>query len=197
MRRESGGDTSVIAADPTPVEAALAQVGLADQETQVRNTLSASLSQAVFAKRVVLCEGHTDSVLLEAVASLDRPFEQDGIAVAECHGKSIFPVALAILRGLGIPCFVLFDADGQVKEKLEKSEKGTQADRDAQIEAIATKNRQLLELSRTGFDGDLETRIPTWKKGTPKPCHDRRNTPMSCSIAAPGWSPSPAAPLPT
>jgi transposase-like protein len=31
-------------------------------------------------------------------------------------------------------------------------------------------------LSRTRFDGDPETRIPTWKKGTPKPCHDRRNT---------------------
>jgi hypothetical protein len=53
------------------------------------------------------------------------------------------------------------------------------------------------DLSQARFDGDPETRIPTWKKGTPKPCHDRRNTPMSCSIAAPGWSPTPAAPLPT
>jgi putative ATP-dependent endonuclease of OLD family len=146
VRRESGGETSVVAADPDLVEAALKKVGLADQETQVRNTLSVSLSQAVFAKRVVLCEGRTDSVLLEAVAALDRPFEQDGIAVAECHGKSIIPVALAILNGLDIPCFVLFDADKQVKEKLEASEKGTQAERDAQIKAIATKNRQLLEL---------------------------------------------------
>ena len=52
-------------------------------------------------------------------------------------------------------------------------------------------------LSQAGFDGDPETRIPTWKKGTPKPCHDRRNTPMSCSIAAPRWSSSPVAPSPT
>jgi type III restriction enzyme len=52
-------------------------------------------------------------------------------------------------------------------------------------------------MSQAGFDGDLETRIPTWKKGTPKPCHDRRSTPMSCSIAVPGWSPTPAAPSPT
>lgn len=146
VRREGGGETSVVAADPGAVEAALQKVGLADQETQVRNTLSVSLSQAVFAKRVVLCEGRTDSVLLEAIATLDRPFEQDGIAVAECHGKSIIPVALAILKGLDIPCFVLFDADKQAKEKLEASEKGTQAERDAQIKAIATKNRQLLEL---------------------------------------------------
>lgn len=54
-----------------------------------------------------------------------------------------------------------------------------------------------INLSQSGFDGDPETRIPTWKKGTPKPCHDRRNTPMSCSIAVPGWSPSQAAPSPT
>lgn len=43
------------------------------------------------------------------------------------------------------------------------------------------------------FDGDPETRIPTWKKGTPKPCHARRNTPKSCSIAGPGWSSTPVA----
>ena len=52
-------------------------------------------------------------------------------------------------------------------------------------------------VSQAGFDGDLETRIPTWKKETPKPCHERRNIPMSCSIAVRGWSPSPAVPLPT
>lgn len=146
VRREGGSDTSVIAADPAAIEAALEKVGLADQETQVRNTLSVSLSQAVFAKRVVLCEGRTDAVLLEALASLDHSFEQDGIAVAECHGKSIIPIALAILNGLDIPCFVLFDADRQVKKRLEESEKGTQAERDAKLMEIATKNRRLLEL---------------------------------------------------
>lgn len=175
VRREGGSDTSVVAANPGLVAAALQEVGLSDQETQVRNTLSVSLSQAVFAKRVVLCEGRTDSVLLEALASRDRPFEHDGIAVAECHGKSIIPVALAILNGLGIPCFVLFDADRQVKEKHEKSTKGTQADRDAQIAAIATKNRQLLELCGhapedwpernvrdrcANFTGNVESDIP-------------------------------------
>ena len=57
----------------------------------------------------------------------------------------------------------------------------------------ATQRGGNVKLSQAGFDGDPETRIPTWKKGTPKPCHDRRSTPTSCSIAAPGWSPSPAA----
>lgn len=175
VRRDTRDGTKVVAADPSLVTAALENVGLADQEPQVRSTLSISLSQAVFAKRVVLCEGRTDAALLEAVASLDRPFEQDGIAVAECHGKSIIPVAIAILKGLEIPCFVLFDADRQVKEKLEQSEKGTKAERDAQIAAIATKNRQLLELCGespeewperdvrarcSNFTGNVESDIP-------------------------------------
>ena len=146
VRRNPGADTTAVAADPKAVEDALDAVGLSDQETQVRNTLSASLSQAVFAKAVVLCEGRTDAALLEAVATLDRSFENDGIAVADCHGKSIIPVALAILRELDIPSFVLFDADRQVKEKLEASDKGSEADRHAQIAAIATKNKQLLQL---------------------------------------------------
>jgi transposase InsO family protein len=41
----------------------------------------------------------------------------------------------------------------------------------------------LVLVSQAGFDGDPETRLLTWKKETPKPCHDRRNTLKSCSIA--------------
>lgn len=175
VRRSSGGDTAVAAADPQAVEDALEEVGLSDQETQVRNTLSVSLSQAVFAKAVVLCEGRTDAALLEAVANLDRSFEHDGIAVADCHGKSIIPVAIAILKELDISCFVLFDADRQIREKLEASDKGSEADRQAQIAVIAAKNEQLLKLcgeqaqewpdravrdSCANFAGNVESDIP-------------------------------------
>jgi hypothetical protein len=66
-----------------------------------------------------------------------------------------------------------------------------------QLSKLTTSGKHVLKVSQARFDGDPETRIPTWKKGTPKPCHDRGNTPMSCSIAVPGWSPSPAAPSPT
>lgn len=175
VRRISGADSTVVAANPGAVEDALTVVGLSDQGTQVRNTLSVSLSQAVFAKAVVLCEGRTDAALLEAVASLDRSFEHDGIAVADCHGKSIIPVALAILKELDIPTFVLFDADRQIKDKLEASQKGSEGDRQAQTAAIATKNRQLLELcgepaddwpdravrdACANFTGNIESDIP-------------------------------------
>jgi predicted ATP-dependent endonuclease of OLD family len=144
-RRESGA-SSVVATDPGAVQRALKAVGLVDQERQVRLTLASSLSQAVFAKGVVLCEGKTDAAMLEAVAAVDHPLEHDGIAVANCHGKSIIPIALAILAEFEIPTFVLFDADAQAKSRLEANDKLSDYAREKAIDSIATKNEQLLAL---------------------------------------------------
>src|SRR5680860_1282093 len=60
----------------------------------------------------------------------------------------------------------------------------------ASDEALVPDRRRV---SQAGFDGDSETRDPPWKKGTPKPCHDRRSTPMSCWTAERRWSSTQAA----
>lgn len=146
VSRNGSGASSVVATDPGAVQRALKVVGLVDQERQVRLTLASSLSQAVFAKGVVLCEGKTDAAMLEAVAAVDRPLEHDGIAVANCHGKSIIPIALAILAEFEIPTFVLFDADAQAKPRLEANGKLSDYAREKAIAAIAVKNEQLLAL---------------------------------------------------
>jgi predicted ATP-dependent endonuclease of OLD family len=146
VSRDDSGASSVVATDPGAVQRALKAVGLVDQERHVRLTLASSLSQAVFAKAVVLCEGKTDAAMLEAVAAVDRPLEHDGIAVANCHGKSIIPIALAILAEFEIPTFVLFDADAQVKSRLEANDKLGDYEREKAIASIATKNEQLLGL---------------------------------------------------
>jgi hypothetical protein len=146
VSRNGSGASSVVATDPGAVQRALKVVGLVDQERQVRLTLASSLSQAVFAKGVVLCEGKTDAAMLEAVAAVDRPLEHDGIAVANCHGKSIIPIALAILAEFEIPTFVLFDADAQAKPRLEANDKLSDYAREKAIAAIAVKNEQLLAL---------------------------------------------------
>ena len=146
VSRNGSGASSVVATDPGAVQRALKVVGLVDQERQVRLTLASSLSQAVFAKGVVLCEGKTDAAMLEAVAAVDRPLEHDGIAVANCHGKSIIPIALAILAEFEIPTFVLFDADAQAKPRLEANDKLSDYAREKAIASIAIKNEQLLAL---------------------------------------------------
>ena len=146
VSRKDSGASSVVATDPGAVQRALKAVGLVDQERQVRLTLASSLSQAVFAKAVVLCEGKTDAAMLEAVAAVDRPLEHDGIAIANCHGKSIIPIALAILAEFEIPTFVLFDADAQAKSRLEANGRLSGHAREKAIASIATKNEQLLAL---------------------------------------------------
>ena len=146
VSRNGSGASSVVATDPGAVQRALKVVGLVDQERQVRLTLASSLSQAVFAKGVVLCEGKTDAAMLEAVAAVDRPLEHDGIAVANCHGKSIIPIALAILAEFEIPTFVLFDADAQARPRLEANDKLSDYEREKAIASIAIKNEQLLAL---------------------------------------------------
>jgi hypothetical protein len=146
VSRDQTGASSVVATDPGAVQRALESVGMVDQEPQIRLTLASSLSQAVFARAVVLCEGRTDAAMLEALAALGRPLEHDGIAVANCHGKSIIPIALAILAEFEIPSFVLFDADAQRKAKIEVNAKLTEDEREQVITSIATKNEQLLTL---------------------------------------------------
>jgi putative ATP-dependent endonuclease of OLD family len=148
VSRGDSGASSVVATDPDAVQSALRTVGMVDQERQVRLTLASSLSQAVFAKGVVLCEGKTDVAMLEAVAAVDRPLEHDGIAVANCHGKSIVPIALAILAEFEIPTFVLFDADAQARSRLEANGNLGDDAREKAIASIATKNEQLLTLCR-------------------------------------------------
>lgn len=79
-------------------------------------TLRRTLSEAVFAHAVILVEGWTDAAVLEGVADREGGFDAMGVAVIEVGGKMNIPVPWGILEELGIPSFVVFDADrGSVK----------------------------------------------------------------------------------
>ena len=185
VSRGDSGASSVVATDPNAVQSALEAVGMIDQERQVRLTLASSLSQAVFAKGVVLCEGKTDAAMLEAVAAVDRPLEHDGVAVANCHGKSIVPIALAILAEFEIPTFVLFDADAQARSRLEANGNLGDDARQKAIVSIATKNEQLLTLSAShplrGRSWRCASAPPT-SRATASPT-SRRSGPPSSRLA--------------
>jgi putative ATP-dependent endonuclease of OLD family len=132
-RRDSQGKTTAASPSHVAVEAALSNAGFKDDiGAKVEQTLAASLGEAVFARAVLLCEGKTDAALFEALAAKDGGLEKDGVAVAVCWGKSIIPVALAILTQLEIPTYVLFDADKNAKEENKP--------------ALAAKNKELLAL---------------------------------------------------
>jgi len=147
FRRGDDGSTWSRAADSAAVSQALIASGMTgDLEDRVRSTLATTLRETVFAHAVLLCEGRTDAALVDALARETRSFERDGIAVAVCWGKSVIPVALAILQQLDIPTFVLFDADAGLERRLERKKNMTDAARQAQLNDVGRKNEQLLEL---------------------------------------------------
>lgn len=69
-------------------------------------------SESFFSDGVVLVEGDTDRVILEAAATiLNKPLDQWGISVIEVGGKPGLEIPFRVLQALGIPVFVMFDAD--------------------------------------------------------------------------------------
>lgn len=69
-------------------------------------------SEMFFARTVVLVEGQTERIALPLVfRALGHEPDAEGIAIAEVGGKSNIPLAAQLLRQLGIPFVVVFDAD--------------------------------------------------------------------------------------
>ena len=70
------------------------------------------LAEGFFADLVVLVEGEEDRALILAAAKhAGHDFEAQGIAVLPAGGKTNLDRPCVIFKALGIPCFVIFDAD--------------------------------------------------------------------------------------
>jgi predicted ATP-dependent endonuclease of OLD family len=95
----------------------------------IEAALASNLREAIFAQGVLLCEGPTDAAVLQGVADSQGGLDKDGVAVADCGSKRNVGFAIAILKQLEIPFFVLFDGDASGKNPGE-----------------ATKNKALLGL---------------------------------------------------
>ena len=91
--------------------------------SKVRATLRRHLGEAVFARAVLLVEGVSDAGILRGVAGRVGGLDTVGIACASLGGKRDLPMGIAVLQALGIPIFVVFDADGSQKRHLEAESK--------------------------------------------------------------------------
>lgn len=88
-------------------------------------TLRRHVSEAVFAKAVVLVEGDSDIGLLQSVADRDGGLDALGVAAVKTHGKRQLLIPWVILGELGVPTHVVFDADRGMKERMEATSKLT------------------------------------------------------------------------
>jgi len=70
------------------------------------------VNEGFFADVAVLVEGEDDRAAILGVArSMGHDFDSGGIAVIPCGGKNNLDRPLVIFRRLGIPCYVVWDAD--------------------------------------------------------------------------------------
>jgi putative ATP-dependent endonuclease of the OLD family len=78
----------------------------------VQKYLPLTFSEGYFAEAVVLVEGETDKVVVEAVADLlDQSLDSFGIAVLDVSGKKNFRIPFALLTALHVPVYVVVDGD--------------------------------------------------------------------------------------
>lgn len=115
------GETSVARAS---VDSVASSSGLAREnvEKAIVANVPTEFSEGFFADAVVLVEGPTDRIVLEAVATkLGQDMDRLGVTVLSVEGKPGLRVTRAILTSLGIPTYVLADGDfGTSDRKMYK-----------------------------------------------------------------------------
>jgi len=129
------------------VKAKLNGVIDADQvDRQLDGIITNRLSIALFAARVLLVEGDTETAVFYGIGDRNAVgrLESLGLSIVSAGGKGGIPLAHAILTCIGIPTYVLFDGDDGF-EKRAKSVGKNQAVIDGERTKFATENRRLLK----------------------------------------------------
>lgn len=87
---------------------------------------SREICEGFFADKIVLVEGVTDKVVLEAAyRSVGRNTSAESIAIISVEGKSKMSKPARIFKRLGIPTYIVFDNDqNQIRDLDRKKEQG-------------------------------------------------------------------------
>ena len=84
---------------------------------RVRMTLRRQVAEAVFAKAVLVVEGASGAGLLHGIGDRSGGFDALGVAIVAGSGKRQLLIPWAILTELGVPVYVVFDADGGLAQR--------------------------------------------------------------------------------
>lgn len=126
IRREAGAKRSTVSfATAKEIEEKIAKVkGEAPRKPEgllakIHQTLQPTLNEMFFSPRLVLVEGLEDRAYLTAwlhLTGLWDEYRQAHIHIVPASGKNKLVEAVAVADTLGIPTFVVFDADGHEKD---------------------------------------------------------------------------------
>ena len=115
----------------------------AEIATRIRINMRLHLEEAVFARAAVVVEGPTDAAFLAGLADRKGSFESVGIALLPAGGKTHLLLPWAILTELGVPTFVVFDGDGDIRNRVLRSGKSEEV-AEAAAEKVDEDNRRIL-----------------------------------------------------
>lgn len=104
------------------------------------------LALALFAHRAFIVEGTTELSVFYGIGDKASAgsLESMGVSIVPAGGKTLIPLAHAILTSIGIPVFVLFDADGGFEERAIKNGKSQSRIEEERASHIAA-NRSALK----------------------------------------------------
>lgn len=126
-------------------------------ERKLDSIVANELAVALFANRAFLVEGATESSVFYGISDKKSPgsLETTGVSIVPVGGKSMIPLAYAILTSMGIPVYALFDADAgfEVRAKANgKHANDIEKERNDHVRA----NRKMLN-----FFGQTEVDFPS------------------------------------
>ena len=76
------------------------------------NAMGPAVSEGFFSRAVVLVEGPSDRIVIEAAAAaMGTPLDSLGVSVVPCEAKSAMPLPIVVFRRFGIPVYAVWDAD--------------------------------------------------------------------------------------
>ena len=112
------------------------------------------LAEALFAHRVFLVEGPTESSVFYGIGDKTTPgsLEAAGISIVAVGGKTLIPLAHAILTSIGIPVYALFDADAGFEARAHVSGKTQKDIEDERKSHVAANHKLLKYFGRTEED---------------------------------------------
>ena len=121
---------------------------------QLDGIVTNRLSVALFAARVLLVEGPTEAAVFYGIGDREAVgrLESQGLSIVPAGGKGGISLAHAVLTGLGIPTYVLFDGDSGFEGRAKAAGKNKAAI-DGERTKFLTENRRLLKyLGQTEVD---------------------------------------------
>lgn len=126
-------------------------------DRQLDEIVANQLSVALFANRAFIVEGTTDSAVFYGIGDKKSlcSLEAAGVSIISIGSKSSIPLAHAILTLIGIPAYVLFDADGGFEARAVFNGKSKEKI-DEERNNHANENRKILK-----YFGRTEEDFPT------------------------------------